>query len=70
MPGSVILHPCVDILICISHQACPVTPRIAAWSVDIYIAYGVTSGFMHFVKLNLILVMTNFFAKRLDWEVL
>ena len=38
--------------------------------VDIYIAYGVTSGFMHFVKFDLILEMTNFFAKRWDWEVL
>ena len=25
---------------------------------------------MHFVKFGLILVMTNFFAKRWDWEVL
>ena len=61
MPGSVILPPCVDILIGISHQThyrllhfcLPFHPldcrRVAL--LDTYNAYGGTNGFLHLCNL-------------------
>ena len=36
----------------------------------VLIAYDRSGGFLHFVKLIPIWVLTNFFAKILDWEVI
>ena len=60
MPGSVILHPYVDILVGISHQThyrllilFALSPldcsRVAL--VDTYIVYGGTSGLLHLCNL-------------------
>ena len=75
MPGSVILHPCVDVLIGISHQTHyrlyifvrPVPLGLQPGRPSGY--YGGTCGFQHLCNLIPLSVMIHFFAKRWVLEV-